>query len=105
MLEKISNKIVLVVLVALLVVSAAGNYFFMAKSKTLQDEVDREAGQITASNNKLSVEKTETDSWKKKYETANVQCKIETDDLKAKMAAFAKQAAACEQIKQKLHIQ
>ena len=107
MMEKIRpyvHKIVLVSLVVLLAVAAAGDYVFIKNNNSLQKENGSKAEQVTVLGNKLSVATTEIEALKKKYESSAIQCKTKADDLHAQIAAFAKQAAACEQIKQKLHI-
>ena len=80
------------------------DYIFIQKSKQLQADLAQSVEQRTTMNKKLNKARSEVDLWKKKFESADSQCQTESDDLKSKIEAFAKQAAACEQIKHKLHI-
>jgi ElaB/YqjD/DUF883 family membrane-anchored ribosome-binding protein len=92
------------VLIVLVVGAAAGNFILMKNNNELEAELEKRNDEIKVLNSKLKGSTTEVDSWKKKYEASVDQCKTDTDNLQARIAAFAKQAAACDIIKRKLHI-
>ncbi len=99
-----SNKIIIGILCALLATAIAGGYIYIQKSNQLESESLLKTKQIKDLNEKLRAATSETDSWKTKAGTAESQCAIETSTLKDQVAAFAKQAASCDQLKKKLHI-
>ncbi len=99
-----ANKIIGSVLIALLAAAVAGDYIFLQKIGELNAGLKKRNDEIKDLKKTLTGTTTETESWKKKYDDSIAQCKTDTDNLQAKITAFAKQAAACEQIKHKLHI-
>lgn len=98
------NKAAIGVLVALLAVALGGDFIFIQKCNDLQADSKNNSDQIKALNTKLSAATKESDSWKEKYENVSAQINAESDDLKSQIKAFAKQAASCENIKKKLHL-
>lgn len=99
-----ANKIIGGVLIAMLALAAAGDYIFSQKNGELDAELQKRNAEIKDLKNKLAGTTSQAESMNNKYEASVAQCKTDTDNLQAKIAAFAKQAAACEQIKHKLHI-
>ena len=93
-----------VILLALLATSAAGNYIYNKKYTELQATLKKNNEEFVNFKNKVKDNESGTALLKKQYEESASQCKTENDDLKAKIDAFAKQAAACEKIKEKLHL-
>lgn len=103
--KKYANKIIIGSLGTLLAVAVAGDLVLIQKTNQLQADFQKNTEQIKALNIKVSTTGTETESWKKKYESAEALNKTDTDSLNEKIAAFAKQAASCDKIKKKLHLQ
>lgn len=91
-------------LCVLLAASIGGSYLLMqqksAKLETMKAELQKGAEQITALTNDIGTLKTESEMAKKELEEFKVKHQNQSEDL----AAFAKQAAACEDIKKKLNI-
>jgi flagellar basal body-associated protein FliL len=107
MIEKIkqhANKIIIVILCALLAAAAAGDFILFQKSNQLQAESRQKTKLIEVLNRKLSAATSEAESWKMKAGAVETQCSAETNTLKEQIAAFAKQAASCDLLKKKLHI-
>lgn len=94
----------LVMLLGLLATSVAGNYIFNKKYTELQSTLKKNNAELVNLKNKVKDNESGSALLKKQYEESASQCKTENDDLKAQIDAFAKQAAACEKIKEKLHI-
>ena len=88
----------------LLTASLGGGYFLLQqKSNTIESmkgELQKSAQQITALTNDIGTLKTEAEMAKKELEEFKVKHQNQSEDL----AAFAKQAAACEDIKKKLNV-
>ncbi len=91
-------------LCALLVASLGGSYFLMQQKntalETAKDELRKTAEQITALTNDIGTFKTETEMVKKELENLKTKHQNQAEGL----VAFAKQAAACEDIKKKFNI-
>jgi prefoldin subunit 5 len=91
-------------LCALLVASLGGGYFLIqqknATLETMKAELQKGTEQITALTNDIGTLKTEAEMAKKELEEFKAQHQNQSEDL----AAFAKQAAACEDIKKKLNV-
>jgi len=97
-------KIAIGLLVIFLAAASVGDFIFYQKLNQLQTEGQKKSDQITTLNVKLSNAAKIEDTLKTKFNTAQVQCKFDTDTLNEKIEAFSKQAAACNAIKQKLHL-
>jgi septal ring factor EnvC (AmiA/AmiB activator) len=104
LIQPIRNKITLLAIVALLAISAAGNFWLFQSKSQLQSELSQKTEQINSLNKNMSQSTKNEEDLKKKISTAENQCKAETDGLKDRLAAFAKQAAACDKLKKKLHV-
>ena len=91
-------------LCALLVASLAVGYLLIQEKssslETTKAELQKSAAQITALSNDIGTLKTETEMAKKELEELKTKHQDQSEDL----AAFAKQAAACEDIRKKLSI-
>lgn len=89
---------------ALLVASLGVSYFLVqqktAALETAKAELQKSADQVTALSNDIGTFKTEAEMAKKDLEELKTKNQTQAEDL----AAFAKQAAACEDIKKKLNV-
>lgn len=95
---------IMIALAILLIAAVAGDFVMYQKSAAQHDSLSRNAAQITELQRKLESAIADNKSLKNQLAAKDAQCKAESEDLNAKLAAFAKQAASCEAIKKKLHL-
>ena len=98
------SKIVLVVGIVALVGSLGASAFLYMNKSTLEKENSQQTKQLDLLTKKIVSLESDNSKMKLQIETTSKQCESENADLKASIAAFAKQASACEAIKQKMHI-
>lgn len=89
---------------AMLAATLAGGFFLVQQKNAViestKSELQKGAEQITALTNDMGTLKTEAEMAKKDLE----EMKSKHQNLSEDLAAFAKQAAACEDIKKKLNV-
>jgi uncharacterized protein (DUF3084 family) len=95
------TKLVIGALVVLLVLAIAGSVIFIQKSIDLQVEIHKKSDELLVLNKQLSSVRVEAD---KKISEAQAMHNDDVQAYQEKVAAFAKQAAACEKIKRNLHL-
>ena len=91
-------------LCALLAASLCGGFFLIqqknAALENVKKELQKSSEQVTALTNDIGTFKTEAEMAKKELEELQAKNLDRAEDL----AAFAKQAAACEDIKKKFNV-